>query len=89
MAQYKSTELITSPKRDKAFILTKIYRAQLKKKKKIERTEERVISKTNKGKVCVLGGRDFKGKEDRSTLRRSLKMSSMLDGSSKKISGHR
>jgi len=89
VAQYKSTELITSPKRDKAFILTKIYRAQLKKKKKIERTEERVISKTNKGKVCVLGGRDFKGKEDRSTLRRSLKMSSMLDGSSKKISGHR
>ena len=88
MAQYTSIELITSPKRDKAFILTKIYRAQFKKKK-IERTEERVISKTNKGKVCVLGGRDFKGKEDRSTLRRSLKMSSMLDGSSKKISGHR
>jgi len=53
------------------------------------RLQLEVISKTNKGKVCVLGGRDFKGKEDRSTLRRSLKMSSMLDGSSKKISGHR
>ena len=88
MAQYTSTELITSPKRDKAFILTKIYRAQFKKRKKIERIEERV-SKTNKGKVCVLGGRDFKGKEDRSTLRRSLKMFSMLDRSSKTRRGHK
>lgn len=56
MAQYTSTELITSPKRDKAFILRKKY-TELGLKKKIfffERIAERV-SKTNKGKVCVLG----------------------------------
>lgn len=54
MAQYTSTQLITSPKRDKAFILTKKYTELSLRKKKIERTEKRV-SKTNKGKVCVGG----------------------------------
>lgn len=55
MAQYTSIELITSPKRDKAFILRKKYtELGLKKKLFFERIAERV-SKTTKGKLYVLG----------------------------------
>lgn len=83
-ALYTSAVLITSPKRDKAFILTN---KQKKKKnhtelglKIIERKEERVREK-NKGKGV---GGNFKGKGDRWALRRILKISSMLDRSSKR-----
>lgn len=43
-----------------------------------------MVSETNKKEGGRRRGRNFKGKEDRWALRRILKMSSMLHGSSKR-----
>ena len=78
VAQNTSAVLITSPKRDRAFILTKKYTelSLEEKKKKLERREERV-SERNKRKQGRR--RNFKGKEDRWAPGKIFEMSSMLD----------